>query len=101
VLKLNSIMLISEPLSISQISVEEQNNIKLLIFCLTSLQYCYFLSHFYPVIETSENEKITDVFKLFRRYDRNASVKKTVFRRGFESDTVERVQHLIPQAGSE
>jgi len=57
-------------------SVEEQNNIKLLIFCLTSLQYCYFLSHFYAVTKISENEKITDVFKQFRRYDRNVSVKK-------------------------
>jgi len=69
-------MLISEPMSISQMSAEELKNIKLLIFCLTSLQYCYFLSHFYAVIKTSENEKMTDVFKLFRRYDRNVSAKK-------------------------
>jgi len=58
-------------------SVEEQKNTKLLIFCLTSLQYCYFLSHFYAVIKISENETKTDVFKLFRRYDRNVSVKKS------------------------
>jgi len=69
-------MLISDPMSISQMSVEEQKNIKLLIFCLTSLQYCYFLSHFDAVIKISENKKMTDVFKLFRRYDRNVSVKK-------------------------
>jgi len=95
-------MLISEPMSISQMSVEEQKNIKLLIFCLTSLQYCYFLSHFYAVIKISDNEKLTDAFKLFRRYDRNVSVKKkTVYRRGCESDTVERVQRIMPQAGSE
>jgi len=57
-------------------SLEEQKNIKLLIFYLTSLQYCYFLSHFYAIIKISEKEKMTDVFKLFRRYVRNVSVKK-------------------------
>jgi len=69
-------MLISEPMAISPISVEAQKNKKLSIFCLTSLHYCYFLPHFYPVIKISENEKMTDVFKVFRRYDRNVSVKK-------------------------
>jgi len=69
-------MLISEPMSISQMSVEEQKNIKLLIFCLTSLQYCYFLSRYDAVIKISENEKMTDAFEMFRKYVRNASVKK-------------------------
>jgi len=56
---------------------------------------------FYPITKIPENEKITDAFKLFRRYVRNISVKKTVFRRGCESDTVERVKHIMSQAGSQ
>ena len=57
---------------------------------------------FYPITKIPENEKITDAFKLFRRYVRNVSVKKkTVFRRGCESDTVKRGKHIMPQAGSQ
>ena len=57
--------------------------------------------HLYPVTKIPENEKIANAFKLFRRYVRNVSVKKTVFRRGCESNTVERVKHIMPQAGSQ
>ena len=53
---------------------------------------------FYPITKIPENEKITDVFKLFRRYVRNVSAKKKEFRRDCESDTVERV--IMPQQGA-
>jgi len=56
---------------------------------------------FYPITEVPENGKITDAFKLFRRYVRNIPVKKKVIRKGCESDTVERIKHIMPQAGSQ
>ena len=58
--------------------------------------------HLCPITKIPENEKITNAFKLFRRYVRNVSAKKkTVFRRGCESNTVESVKHIMPQAGSQ